>query len=355
MTDILNNREAIHKLDSGNMLGSLQLLSEQIKEVEANAKSLRVPANYRLIKNIVVAGMGGSALGSHIIKSVYKNYLSVPLEIVNDYTLPDFVNSSTLLIISSYSGTTEESIAAFKQGRIKKAKMLVICAGGDLEKMAKRFKVPTLIFTTKNNPCGSPRMGLGYSIFGQLWLLAKAGVITFTSSHAEKLIKIIHTYETQYGVNTEDNLVKQMARTARDRSIWYVASEHLIGNAHTAANQMNENAKRFSGYFTLPELNHHLMEGMKHPQDNANGLLFIFLESKLYGKRTQKRYAITKKVLEQNKIPYLSYLCDEKTALGQATEALVMGSYLSFYLAMLEGIDPTAIPFVDYFKSEMKK
>ncbi len=355
MNDILNNREAINKLDSGNMLGSLQLLAEQVKEVQVCAKSLRIPVGYGNVKNAVVAGMGGSALGTHIIKSAYKEYLKLPFEIVNDYTLPAFVNSSTLLIISSYSGTTEESIAAMKEGYKRKAKMLVICAGGDLAQMAKRINVPALIFTTKNNPCGSPRMGLGYSIFGQLWLLAKAKIITFTDAQAERLIKIIRTYETQYGVATADNLVKQMARDAQNYSVWYVASEHLIGNAHAAANQMNENAKRFAGYFTLPELNHHLMEGMKYPKANPNNLLFVFLESKLYGKRTQKRYAITKEVLKQNNIPYLSYVCDEKTELGQATEALVMSSYLSFYLAVLEGLDPTAIPFVDYFKAEMKK
>ena len=147
----------------------------------------------------------------------------------------------------------------------------------------------------------------------------------------------------------------QMAIAAKNHSIWYVASEHLIGNAHAAANQINENAKRFAGYFTLPELNHHLLEGMKYPQNNPDSLLFIFLESKLYDKRIQKRYAITKEVLKKNMIPFLTYTCDEKTPFGQAAEVLVMGSYLSFYLAVLEGIDPTAIPFVDYFKSEMKK
>jgi len=355
MTNILNNREAIRKLDSGNMLGSLQLLAEQVKEVELCSKNLRVPSSYRQIKNIVIAGMGGSALGPHIIKSSFKEFLSVPLEIVSDYHLPVFVGPSTLLVISSYSGTTEESIAVLKEGYERKAKILVISAGGELEKMAKKIKAPALIFTTKNNPCGSPRMGLGYSIFGQLWLLAKAGMISFKENQVEKLIKVIRTYETQYGVSTKDNPVKQMAIAAKNHSIWYVASEHLIGNAHAAANQINENAKRFAGYFTLPELNHHLLEGMKYPQNNPDSLLFIFLESKLYDKRIQKRYAITKEVLKKNMIPFLTYTCDEKTPFGQAAEVLVMGSYLSFYLAVLEGIDPTAIPFVDYFKSEMKK
>ena len=135
----------------------------------------------------------------------------------------------------------------------------------------------------------------------------------------------------------------------------YVAAEHLAGNVHTMSNQMNENAKRFSTYFLIPELNHHLLEGMLYPMSNRQDLIFLLIESGLYDKRIQKRFAITADVLDKNKIKNINYTCAEKTKLGQSLEILVLGSYVSFYSAMLQRIDPTAIPFVDYFKKQLAK
>jgi glucose/mannose-6-phosphate isomerase len=129
----------------------------------------------------------------------------------------------------------------------------------------------------------------------------------------------------------------------------------LAGNAHAAANQMDENAKRFAGYYLIPELNHHLMEGMLYPKSNKKDIIFVLFESGLYHKRVQKRFAVTKKVLDKNKIKYLSYQCGSTDKLLQAGEVLVLSSYVSFYSAILEGIDPTAIPYVDFFKEELKK
>jgi glucose/mannose-6-phosphate isomerase len=129
----------------------------------------------------------------------------------------------------------------------------------------------------------------------------------------------------------------------------------LGGNAHIGANQMNENAKRFAGYFLVPELNHHLMEGLVYPKTNSKNVLFVFIESNLYDKRIQKRYEIGKQVLDQHKIPVVSYIAQEKNALAQVFEVLLFTSFASYYSALLEGIDPTAIPVVDFFKTQLKK
>ena len=135
--------------------------------------------------------------------------------------------------------------------------------------------------------------------------------------------------------------------------LFRVGAEHLAGNVHAGANQMNENSKRFAGYFLVPELNHHLMEGMMNPKSNGENLLFILVESDLYDNRIQKRFYITKNILEKNGIAYQIYSCKEKSKLAQAAEVLALTSFTSFYSALLEGIDPTAIPFVDYFKEQL--
>ncbi len=354
---MLDSLIAIKKIDTENMLGSLQMLHKQVDEIALIAEDLMIPSAYKKFDRIVVFGMGGSALGSQVIQSVYRKELKYPLEIINGYEMPGYVNSKTLVILSSYSGTTEEVLFVAELARVRKAKIAVISAGGELAQFAKKNKYPALIFSTENNPCGSPRMGLGYSIIGQLILFSKLGVLKISKKQIQEVVKTIAVYDTSYGVLTpeKENPAKQLARKTIDRSVWFVGSEHLLGSAHIAANQMNENAKRMSGYFSVPELNHHLMEGMMYPKGNKSSLLFVLLESSLYFERVQKRYSVTKKVLEKNGIVHASYVSKESDSLLQMCECLVFFSYVSYYSGLLKKIDPTAIPFVDYFKKEMGK
>ena len=343
------------------MLGSLELLGAQMKEVWKQGEMFKLPTSYKKVKNIALLGMGGSAIGMHFIKSVFADELEVPVEIINDYKLPALVNKDTLVIASSYSGGTEETLQAVSEAKKRKAKIVVISAGGKLAEFAlrqssvraKSNKLPALIFTTKNNPCKQPRMGLGYSIVGQIVILQKAGLLKKVA--IQKMMKTIEEFDKKLGVKAGEatNPAMQFAKKLLDKSVWFAGSEHLVGNAHIAANQMNENGKRFAGYFALPELNHHLLEGMVNPKSNKDSLFFILFNSNLYYPRVQKRYNITKDVLAQNVISCEIYQCQAKDKLSQACEVLVFSAYLSYYCAMLSGIDPSNIPFVDYFKKEM--
>mgnify|MGYP001609004876 CR=1 FL=1 len=354
---MLDDKAKISGLDSQNMIGSIQLLGKQVEEVLALAKKVKIPAGYKKVNNLVVLGMGGSALGAHLIKSIFLDNLQIPVEIVNGYDAPKFVNEKSLVIASSYSGSTEEVVSAAVDAKKKKAKVMVICSGGKLADWAKQNKIPALVFTTNNNPCGSPRMGLGYSVFGQIALLANAGLLKLSLAEVKSALQTISKFNSLFGVDNSEakNPAKQLATSLFGKSVWYLSSEHLAGNAHIAANQMNENAKRFASYFVVPEMNHHLMEGTSYPESNKSDIKFVLLESQLYDKRVQKRYEITKQVLDNKKITFTSYQCQENKKLLQACEVLVLGSYVSFYSAMLQGIDPTAIPLVDFFKDQLKK
>jgi glucose/mannose-6-phosphate isomerase len=354
---ILDDISAIKALDSQNMLASLELLPEQMKTVAAEALSVKIPANFSKARQIVICGMGGSTLASHVIKNVYFETLAVPLEIVNGYELPHYVGKDTLVLVSSYSGTTEEAVTALGEARKRQAKIMVLTSGGTLAEQAKKFRLPALVFSTTHNPCRSPRMGLGYSLVSQLLLLAKTGHIPFRATQNKGLLATVMAAAERWGVRsaTSKNAAKQTALMTTGRSVWYVGAEHLVGNAHIGANQMNENAKRFAGFFAIPELNHHLMEGMVHPHTNPDNLLFVLLESGLYDKRVQKRFAVTQGILDKNRIKHTSLEYTVKKPLEQVVETLVFTSYVSYYAALIEGIDPTAIPFVDFFKEQLKK
>lgn len=357
MNNILDNFESIKKLDSQKMYSSIELLPEQIKEVWRSAEGLKIPAHYKKANRMVLMGMGGSALGMHIIKSLYFDYLKIPIEIINGYNLPAYADKNTLVLCSSYSGSTEEVLSAVAQAYKQKTKLITISSGGKLADFARAHKIPALVFAVNNNPCGSPRMGLGYSIFGQLILLSKIGLIKFGQTDLNLVLKVIKKYSAEFGIKTvgEVNLAKKFAKEIFGKTVWYAGAEHLSGSTHTAANQMNENAKRFCGWFLIPELNHHLLEGMLYPETNTKNLTFIFLSSHFYDKRVQKRFVITREILEKDKIKSIVYNCSEKSRLGQACEVLLLGSFVSYYSALLQGIDPTAIPFVDYFKAALKK
>jgi glucose/mannose-6-phosphate isomerase len=300
--------------------------------------------------------MGGSGLGGHLIKSLYKDKMTIPVEVVSDYTLPAYANEKTLVIICSYSGNTEETLSVLAEAKMNKTKIVTISSGGDLAKKSKTLKIPNIIFSSENNPSAIPRVGLGYSIFALKIILAKLDQIKLTNQEVKNIIEVADKYARKFGVMIEQgNVAKKMIEETSERSMWFVASEHLSANAHIAANQTNESGKRFAGYFLLPEMNHHLLEGMFFPVSNKKNILFIFLESDLYSTKIKKRIQITKNILKKNGIKYESYICEEKDKILQAYEIMVFGGFLSFYLAMAKNINPSAIPYVDYLKKELRK
>jgi glucose/mannose-6-phosphate isomerase len=353
----LDSLSEIKLLDSQNMLGSIEKVPNQVLQIIEEIKNITIPMSYKKINHIAFLGMGGSTLGAHCIRAAFESSLSVPFEIVNDYHIPAFIGKQSLVFVVSYSGTTAEPLAALTEAKKKGAKIIIISSGGDLAKVAKRLKIPALIFKTTNNPCGSPRMGLGYTIFGPLLILAKLKLIAISTGEIQTVFQTLTRYGQEFGVakNHEVNQAKLAAESLLGKSVWYIGANHLAGSVHVAANQMNENAKRFAGWFAIPELNHHLLEGLVFPKENSATLSFVLVESTLYDKRVQKRFAITKEILQKNNIAVFPYPAQEKTKLLQVAELLVFSSYVSFYSALLEGIDPTAIPVVDYFKSVLNK
>ncbi|MFA6105185.1 MAG: SIS domain-containing protein [Patescibacteria group bacterium] len=350
----LDSINEIKRLDSMNMAGSIEKLSNQIKQVHDEVRKIKIPGNYKKFKNIIFLGMGGSTLGAHVIRSVYENELQIPLEVVNGYDIPGTLTKDTLVFAVSYSGSTEETLSALEKARKRKAKIIIITSNGELSKISQKNKIPALIFGTQNNPCGSPRMGLGYTIFGPLLLLIRLKQVKLSGITLDKVVNTAKKYQKLFGPKNgeQKNLAKQFASALLRGPVWYVGSAHLAGSVHVAANQLNENSKRFGGYFLIPELNHHLLEGLTFPAGENE--TFAFIESDLYDKRVQKRYQVTKNILVRHAKQFLTYRCKEKNKLLETIEVLVFSSYLSFYTAIIEGIDPTAIPTVDFLKLALK-
>lgn len=348
-------KEEIIKLDSQLMYRSIEELGQQINQAWSESTKVNIPFSAKDIKNIIVVGMGGSALGARIIATVYLDELHVPMIIYNNYNLPKFVDENTLFICSAYSGTTEEPLDSLKYALEKKAKIIAIASGETLIEEATAQNIPYYLIQPDYNPCGQPRMALGYSITGQLGMLHSIGLINVSSEQIDESIKSIQDNNQHYGIDipASENEAKKLAQKIYGRIPLLIASGHLGGAVHASRNQFNENGKNYATTHVIPELNHHLLEGLVYPQSNSNNLIGIFIDSKLYDQRNQKRLNITIDIMERNKIPTYKYTLKSGSKLSQAFEALHFLSYVNYYLALCNGVDPSPIPWVDYFKQQL--
>lgn len=346
--------ELIKKYDTQNVYGSVISLSDQCLHAWEDASKIDVPDYYHDINNVIMCGMGGSGLGARVIESLYVNSLKFPFYRIHDYHLPGYAGIHTLLISSAYSGETEEPIQVTKEAIEKKCKWMAIASGNTLIDLAKEHKVPYYQIDPKYNPSNQPRLAIGYSIIGQLVMASKTGLFNIEKSDIDKAVDAARKIRDLNIVeNTSNNPALSMASTIRNKLLVYVSAQHLVGAAHTANNQHNENAKNLSFDFIIPELNHHLMEGLKHPATNTENLFFIFIESDLYSDRIRHRFDITKDVVSQNNIPFSSFKPSSDDKLSQVFEVIQFAGFLNFYLSMLYEQDPAPIPWVDYFKTQL--
>jgi len=353
----LDNQNLYKKLDTGYVAESIELLPDQIRDVLEVAHLVKIPKEYSEINRVVISGMGGSNLGAHLISSTFSDVLKTPIIITAGYEVPEIVNDKTLYVLSSYSGTTEEVLSCYKNARKKGAKIIAITSGGELENLIKKDDLPGFVFRPKFNPSGQPRLGLGYSLFGMMVLLAKAGLFVIEPNDIREIINFLELHDRLYRPIKEQkgNLAKEIAAKIHGKTPILVGSEFLRGNLHVLRNQFCETSKNFCSYLFLPDLNHFAMEGLAFPGSNSENLIFVFIDSLFYDKRIQRRSELTKKVVGDNKIETLSIELKGKTKLEQSFEMLQIGTWITYYLGILNEVDPVKVPFVDWFKSELNK
>jgi glucose/mannose-6-phosphate isomerase len=353
----LDNPEEFKKYDTAGVLDTVRLLADQLQHGWDEVNRIELHEDLSNTKRIVLAGMGGSALGARVVKSLFKDKLRASIDIINGYTLPHYVSEDTLVILSSYSGNTEEVNYCADHALKLNAKIVGMTTGGDLLKFLDDNGFSKFVIEPKFNPSGQPRLALGYSIIGIIGLLNKLSFITVSEEEVNGLISSTRKFLNEFtqDVPESDNLAKKFARDLHNYYPVLVASEHLYGAAYCFKNQLNESAKTFASLFELPELNHHLMEGLKNPAKLRDVMKFMMFDSELYFDRTKKRYKITKHVIEENGYECMEYFLRSETKLDQAFELLAFGGFVQFYLAMLYELDPSKIPWVDYFKEKLNE
>lgn len=330
-----------------DIISSILELPKQCKQAWDETSKLKLPRDGN-IQNVVVCGMGGSALGAHIVQSIAVS--KVPIIIVSDYSMPSWVSESTLCVLSSYSGNTEEILNCAGVAKDRGCKIVGITTGGKLAKWLEENSFPAYVFAPKYNSTGLPRLGVGYSLYGLMGILNTLGLFQGKFINSKGLEDVFNSLEMIKDKIRED--AKDCAKKLKGKMPVIFAEGIFAGNAHVFANQLNESSKTFSTWFVIPEANHHLLEGLQHPKGDKSAVFLVNTKDERIG----RRFDITVEILEKNGWEVLHYPNDfGGDEFLQTLVCLLFSSLVTVYLAAEYREDPLATPTVDYFKQMLEK
>lgn len=346
---MLDDLKYIHEKDAQDALGIAEKQWQQLQhdfKVEPEATSEIAGA-----LNIIVAGMGGSALAASLIKTWPS--VALPFEIVRDYTLPQYAGSKTLFIASSYSGNTEETLAALQDAENRGCQIAVIASGGALKDAAIKKEYPFYQI-----PSGmQPRMAVFYNLAALVQLLEAAGFIPQGSVKEMKQTAGWLKDQTAAWlptVKTHENQAKQLALELMGKSPVIYGGPLLFPAAYKWKINFNENAKNVAWCNQLPEFNHNEFLGWSsHPTQKPYGV--IDLRSSLEHERVQKRFEVTERLLSGMRPAPEVVEAEGDTLLKQLLWTVILGDFVSLYLALLNGLNPTPVDLIEKLKKALNE
>lgn len=348
---ILDDLGAMRRYDASAMLDAVATLPAQITDGWMRSRALTLPEAHRAARAVAVLGMGGSAIGGDLVRGVFAERLRLPLVVVRDYELPAWVGPETLVVASSYSGATEETISALSTALERRCPVAIITTGGPMGEVARRVRLPLLTFPGD----GQPRAAVGYSMTLLAGTLERAGLLEIVDDEIRDAASAGSAAVELFGpdVPTERNPAKQLAWSLVDRLPVIEASGALAVVARRWKTQLNENGK--SGAFAeeLPEATHNAIVGYARPETLRDHLYVVFLASPDQHARNALRASLSAQLLGMAPIGHQVVPIGGSGTLAQAVSAIVMGDYVSTYLAFLYGEDPSPVEAIGYVKSRM--
>ncbi len=352
---ILDNPIQIQKLDPQNMIRLMETVPRQCRSARNKALLKKLKLDKSQIDSLVICGVGGSAIGGEMTANYLRSVLKIPVFVNRDYDLPAWVNQKTLVICSSHSGDTEETLSAFKQALSRKLKIVVITSGGTLLKEALKNKIPYY-----DMPGGvQPRTTLNYSVITLLTLLESLKLLPPMDREIAAAVSLLEKATLQFTLSNHSkrNLAKQLALFFYGKNPVMYASENCLGAAvYRWKCQFNENAKQMAHVNAIPEMNHNEILSYTIQDPFVSNSAVLLLRSEKYeNKRVQKRFAIFKKISGLKKNQVAEVWAEGTSLLSQALWMVYLGDFVSVYLAFLKGLNPTSIELIDRLKTDLKK
>lgn len=350
----LDDLERFRQLDTLNMLGEIDGLPDQLESAWELGGRMPLP-KVKEIRQVVIAGLGGSAIGADLLAAFVASTCSAPVAVLRDYSLPAFARGSgTLFVACSHSGNTEETLEAFDQAVKNGCIIVAICTGGELAKRAQENKVPLWTFTH----AGQPRAAVGYSFGLLLALFARLQLIPDPSEELTGAIAAMKRTQARLKaeVQTARNPAKRYAGQLMGRWVTVFGAGLLAPVARRFKTQLNEIAKAGADFEFLPEADHNTLAGTEYPVEvMMPHTMNLFLRAPSDHPRNRKRIDLTKEafMLEGLNTDFLDARGD--SPLAHMWTMILFGDYMAYYLAMSYGVDPTPIRALDEFKAAMKK
>ncbi|MBI86936.1 MAG: bifunctional phosphoglucose/phosphomannose isomerase [Candidatus Marinimicrobia bacterium] len=341
----------LEKYDKENMFDSIWNFSDNLKEALDIGEKINIKNKYSKIHNVVIAGMGGSAIGGDIVSVLENVNIKIPYFVCRDYSIPAWVSSKSLVICSSYSGNTEETISAFYKAKDKGAYICGITTGGTLLHLLEENKRDIIKI-----PSGlQPRAAIAYSFIPIIKFLEKVGIIrTDLTTWIKKCIDSLEKNRLIYGKEGNENPIYELANQIYKKiPIIYSDTSTMRINAVRLKGQLNENGKMLAYCNEIPELNHNEIVGWQNNQDIFKNLCVLWLEDESDNIRTKIRKDITETILNEVNIDQYSIQINGDLFQERFLNMIHYGDWLSFWCAILHETDPSPVKKIDRLKNEL--
>ena len=344
----LDSTSIYQQFDTSGMLNHLHEFPEQCQKAWERALKFRLPQEYTEISNVVIIGMGGSAIGGDIARRLALAESKLPVWVHRDYSLPPFVGENSLVIASSYSGNTEETLSAFTESLRTRAKKLVITSGGKLKQLAENEGIPNLVVDYQ----APPRAAFPHNFVPLVGIFQELGLLEDKSADLQEALDMLNRLSGDLIETTPlaSNPAKQLAAKLRRHIAVIYGAEMLSEVAKRWKAQFNENSKNWAFSETFPELNHNAVVGYEFPSEAKERMFVLLLRSSSLHPRSLLRYEATAELLSKTGIAYEFAEARGKSAFTQILSLVLLGDYSSFYLAMLNEVDPTSIDAINFVK-----
>lgn len=355
----LDDLSHIHRTDPSDMLAEIDGLPDQLGKAWelGQTQPFQGLESSRGFSQVVITGMGGSAIGADLLEAYVQPVCKVPVIVHRDYGLPAFaVGSHTLVVASSHSGNTEETLDAFAAALEARCTTVAICTGGKLAEQAAAAGMPVWKFEHH----GMPRAAVGYSFGLLLALFARLGLLNEplqqTGRSVTAAIAVMKEARKDLGASipVAQNPAKRMAGQLVGQWVNVIGSGALVPVARRWKGQVNELAKAGAGFDALPEADHNSLSGLLNPEEIISRTCTLFLRAPTDHPRNRKRLDLTRQAYMLEGLRTDTYDARGGSRLDHIWTALHFGDYLAFYLAMAYGVDPTPIQALEDFKRKMK-
>lgn len=347
--NILDDFKVYETLDPAGMGKLISGFSDQCRAAWKNVAGVELPDGFKRARQVLILGMGGSAIGGDLLRTLVSGECPVPIVVSREYHAPVWADSNTLAIAVSHSGNTEETLSALEEVRGRGAMVMGITTGGEL---GRQKGMPVL----KYNFESQPRAALGYSFLSLLGVFTRLGFISDPAQMLDRAIRKVEQLDSEIGPGSPvaNNAAKQLAQKLSERIPVIYGAGVLEEVAHRWKTQMNENAKTTAFYDLMSELDHNAVVGYQFPGAALKDLIFISLLSRRGDARIQKRFEVTAQLLRRNGLEHQVVEISGEDGLGEMLWAIHVGDYVSYYLAILNGVDPTPVAAIDFLKNALK-